>query len=186
MLTYNDVYEILRKEKYGDNLQQLPKDFVSHMAEYLNEKKDESMKADDLFADSVLKSKKQLENSISIFKELILRRKKKLLNLVFVAAETGIMKRDYENMMPFEREVFDKLVKAFEDGDKELAKSLNGKNQEEKDKNKMIMFNEKVEQFIDMSGNIVGPFQNGQIANLDSQVSEILVSGGKARFIDEN
>ena len=55
-----------------------------------------------------------------------------------------------------------------------------------KDKNKMILFNQNVEQFVDMTGNLVGPFVSGELANLDSQVSEILVQGGKARFMDEN
>ena len=58
---------------------------------------------------------------MAIFKELVLRRKKKLLNLVFVAAETGIMKRDYENMLQFEKEIFDRLIKAFEEGDRFMA-----------------------------------------------------------------
>ena len=34
MLSYGDLYELLRKEKYSDNLQQLPKGFVSDMAEF--------------------------------------------------------------------------------------------------------------------------------------------------------
>jgi len=68
------------------------------MSDYLSDKKQESSSDDDLFGDNVAKSKKQLENSVALFKELIRMRKKKLLNLVFVATETGIMKRDYENM----------------------------------------------------------------------------------------
>ena len=165
MLAYNELYEILRKEKYNDTLQLLPKNFVDEVSLYLNEKKEQSMKDDDMFADAVLKSKKQLENSIAIFKELILRRKKKLLNLVFVAAETGIMKRDYENMMPFERDVFDKLIRAFDEGDKELLKLMNGKKNEEsdKDRKKMILFNQGVEQFVDMNGKIIGPFASGSL-----------------------
>jgi len=178
MLTYNDLYEILRKEKYSEMLQQLPKNFVEDVSEYLADRKSQTTKDE---------SKKQLENSVAIFKELILRRKKKLLNLVFVAAETGIMKRDYENMIPFEREVFDKIVKAFEEGDKSLAKIMNGKkDDDETDKMKLILFNQNVEQFVDMFGNVIGPFASGELANLDGQVSEILVSGGKASFVDEN
>jgi len=185
MLTYNDLYEILRKEKYAEPLQVLPKGFISEFIEYLNEKKAESLKDDSLFVDAVIKSKKQLENSISLFKELMLRRKKKLLNLVFVATETGIMKRDYENMLPFERDVFDKLLKSFEEGDKELAKVMSGRKEKEKEKFRMIMFNQNVEQFVDMTGNTVGPFTSGELANLDREVSEILVAGGKAGFVDE-
>ncbi len=184
MLTYEEIYDIVRKEKYSEQLQVLPKNFISEVSNLLQEKKAEASKESDLFADNIAKSKKQLENTIALFKELILRRKKKLLTLVFVAAETGIMKRDFENMLEFERETFEKLVKAVEEGDKELARLLNGLKKEHELK-RMIMFNQDVEQFVDMMGNIIGPFVAGELANLDSKVSEILVSGGKAGFVDE-
>lgn len=183
MINYNDLYEILRKEKYSEALQQLPKGFVEDIAAFFNERKDETNKEGDLFLDNVVKSKKQLENSVSIFKELIRLRKKKLLNLVFIAAETGIMKRDYENMLVFERDLFEKIVKAFEEGDKDLAKSMTGKKVE--DKNKMIIFNQNVEQFIGMDGNPLGPFNLGELVNVDSKIAEIFVSGGKASYVDE-
>lgn len=186
MLGYNDLYEILRKEKFSEMLQTLPKNFLAEFAEYISDKKEQSSQGGDLFADSVAKSKKQFENSIALFKELMLRRKKKLLSLVFVAAETGIMKRDYENMLPFERDVFDRFVKAFEEGDKELNKLLQGKKAAEKEIHKMVLFTENVEQMVDMSGSAVGPFASGQLANLDKQVAEIFVSSGKARFVDED
>ena len=37
MLTYNDIYEILRKEKYSEPLQPLPKSFISEFSQYINE-----------------------------------------------------------------------------------------------------------------------------------------------------
>jgi len=117
----------------------------------------------------------------------MLRRKKKLLNLVFVAAETGIMKRDYDNMVSFEKEVFEKLVAAVEEGDKELSKILmSGKVSSARGKNRMIMFSQDVEQFVDMAGSPVGPFTSGELANLDLKVSDILVSSGKAAYVDED
>jgi hypothetical protein len=186
MIAYNDLYEILRKEKYSEVLQQLPKSFISYVSEYFNEKKEQSIKEGDMFMDdSIAKTKKQLENSIAIFKELILRRKKKILSLVFVAAETGIMKRDYENMMLFERDIFDKFVKAFEEADKQLSKMMNGSSEEIKDSNKLILFIQNVEQFVDMSGKLLGPFFSGDLVNVDLKTSEILVQGGKAKFVDE-
>lgn len=185
MITYNDLYEILRKEKYSEVLQLLPKEFVEMVSEYLSDRKDQSAQGEDMFQDSVLKNKKQLENSILIFRELILRRKKKLLNLVFVANETGIMKRDYENMMTHEREVFDILVKTLEEGDKTLSRLLQGKKEKETKLNKMIIFNSNVDQFMDMSGKAMGPFLAGELANIDAGVSEVLVQGGKAKFVDE-
>jgi len=186
MLTYNDLYEILRKEKFNEVLQSLPRNFLDDVAEYLNEKKEQSEKESSLFTDSVAKTKKQLENSIAIFKELILRRKKKLLNLVFVAAETGIMKRDYENMLTFERELFEKMVKAFEDSDKEMSNIFISKKNDDSKKFRMVIFNQDVEQFVDMTGSLTGPFASGVLVNLDNEVAEILVSGGKASFVDES
>ena len=185
MLTYNDLYDLLRKEKYSETLQQMDKNFLTDFAEYLKKLREETKIESDLFSNTTIESKKQLENSIAIFKGLSLRRKKKLLQLVFIAAETGIMKRDYENMFEFERKVFDNLVKDLEDGDKELSLILNGK-QDNKLGNKMIIFNENVEQFADMNGEIVGPFSKGDLVNLDSRVSEILVGSGKAMYVDEN
>lgn len=184
MISYNDLYEILRKEKYSEVLQQLPKDFVKDMSDYFNDRKHDSNKEDDLFEDNVAKSKKQLENSVALFKELIRMRKKKILNLVFVATETGIMKRDYENMLAHERGLFEVLVKAFENGDKELSKLMTGKKDDEKNF-RMIMFNQDVEQFVDMSGGVVGPFVSGELANLDKDVAQVFVGGGKASFVDE-
>ena len=95
MITYNDIYESLRKEKYSENLQPLGKKFISEVADYLQEKKELADKKEDMFSEAIIKTKKQLENAISIFKELMMRRKKKLLNLAFIARETGISKKDF-------------------------------------------------------------------------------------------
>lgn len=185
MISYNELYEILRKEKNAEVLQPLTNDFVSQVAEYLSDKKEQAGADDGMFQDSVMKNKKQYENSIAIFKELMLRRKKKILNLIFVATETGIMKRDYENMLPNEQEVFDKMVKIFEEGDKILSRALQGFKEESVSSNRMVLFNMAVEQFVDMAGNLIGPFNSGELANLEKGVAEILVSGGKAKFVDE-
>lgn len=186
MLNYNDLYEILRKEKYSESLMPLSKEFIIEFSEFLNEQKMQSSKESDLFADNVIKSKKQLENSLAIFKELILRRKKKILNLVFVATETGIMKKDYENMLYFEKEIFDKVVAAFEAGDKEVSNSLNGRRDESAplNKNKMVILIQNVEQFVDTSGNLIGPYGAGELVNLNAEIAEILVSSGKASFAE--
>ena len=184
MLSYNDLYEILRKEKFNEALQLLPGDFIDQLSAYLSDKKDQSSLDDGMFQDSVMKNKKQYENSIALFKELILRRKKKILNLVFVATETGIMKRDYENMLQHEREMFDSIVKVCESADKSMNRSLQGV-KEGVVANRMVLFNGDVEQFVDMNGIVVGPFMTGELANLDSQVAEIIVGSGKARFVDE-
>ena len=186
MIGYNELYEILRKEKYSEQLQNLPKKFVEEFKEYLEENKPLESNKDNLFSDSIAKSKKQLENAISLFRELILKRKRKLLNLVLVATETGIMKRDYENMLPIEKQLFEEVIKAFEQGDKDITRILNGESSKKEEKNKMIIFKENVDPFIDHTGSTIGPFKSGQLANLHSDIAKIFIQGGKAKLVDEN
>lgn len=185
MIAYNDIYEALRRERYSEQLQNLGKNFVQEVAAYLKEKKNISEKSGDIFSDAISKTKKQFENAIMMFKELMLRRKKKLLNLSFVAAETGISKRDYENMLAFEKEVFDKIMKSMEDGNKKLTKLLNGQEQEGEKKNKLITFLQDTNEFLGLDGEKLGPFKKGDIANLPIEIANILVVDNKAEVVSE-
>ena len=184
MITYNDIYEALRKEKYAEVLQPIDKKFIQELAEYLRDKKEITDKKDDLFSEASIKNKKQLENAVSIFRELILRRKKKLLNLAFIARETGISKRDFENMLDCEKEMFDRIVKSMEESDKVIADLLNGKQIEEK-KNMMIMFRERIDEFMGLDGEMIGPFDKGEIANLPEEIVKILKESGKVEQIED-
>lgn len=184
MLGYSELYELSRKEKYSEALQPLPKNFLEDFAEYVKSSTSTSHREDSLLGASPT-SNKQLENALAIFKELILKRKRKILNLVFVATETGIMKRDYEHMLSIEKEIFDGMVRMFEDGDKKMSQLLQGTSKKEAT-SKMILFREDVDPFVDHNGTEVGPFKSGDLANLDSDVAGILVSGEKATFVDED
>ena len=184
MLTYNDIYEALKKEKYSEALQQLPKNFAKEVSEYIKEKKEIASKEEDMFSDAIIKTKRQLENAVSIFKELILRRKRKLLNLAFIARETGISKRDFENMFDFEKEMFDRIVTAMEESDKKLNDSMNGKSEETR-KNLLVVFNDNIDEFAGTEGEILGPFEKGELSNLPKEIAKILVEAGKAEVVEE-
>ncbi len=188
MITYNDLYEALRKERYSEQLQPLMKDFVREVAGYLRERESFSSDTKTLFSEENQKNKKQLENAISIFKELILRRKKKLLDLAFISAETGISKRDFDNMLSFEREIFDKIMKAINEGDKVMEKLLSGGDENPESagqKNKFIMFKQDTDEFLDLEGNKLGPFKKGDIVNIPQEIANILIVDNKADPIEE-
>jgi len=183
MITYNDLYEAARKERYSDNLQPLPKNFIGEVSNYLKEKKQLSLKDEDIFSDMITKTKKQLENAVTLFKEMIIRRKKKILNLVLIAAETGISKQDFDNMLSFEKALFEDLMKSMESSDKKLSELLNGKREEFR--NELIMFKEDVGELLDVEGKKLGPFEKGQIVNIPKEVAKILVDDGKAGVVDK-
>ncbi len=184
MITYNDIYEALRKEKYAEQLQKIDRKFILDVAEYLREKKELSQKEGDMFSEVIIKTKKQVENAISIFRELMLRRKKKILQLAFIAAETGISKSDFDSMMDFEKEMFDKIVKSMEHTDREISTCLNGK--KEKCANTLVNFKDNVEEFLGLDGEMIGPFDKGELANLPEEIVKILIDAGKAEVVDED
>lgn len=184
MITYNDLYEALRKEKYSEQLQLLPKTFIQEVALYFKDKEEIAKKNDSLFSDNVKKTKKQLEEAVSIFKELIRIRKKKLLDLSFVSAETGISKRDFENLFNFEKEVFDKIMQALNEGTRELEKLIVGEIGIS-EKNKLVSFKCDTEEFLDLEGNKLGPFKTGDIVNLPQEIANILIVDNKADPVEE-
>lgn len=184
MITYNDLYEAARKERYSDQLQPLPKNFILEVAEYLRDKKGLASKEDDVFSDMIAKTKKQLENALTLFRELMIRRRKKILNLVLIAAETGISKQDFDNMLSFEKSLFEDLMKNIEKSDKQISELLNGK-KEKKSKNELVVFKTDVEEFLDVEGEKVGPFEKGQMANIPREIAKILIEDDKAEVVEK-
>lgn len=179
MLKYEDLYEILRREKTNEGLQKMSTDFMKDFSEFIHENKRAITSSGDFFAEEIMKHKKQYENSMILFKELMLRRKKKLLNLVFIANETGVMKKDFENMLSFEKDLFDSLLGSVEQTDKLISMLLlNGYADSNSKMN--ILITEDVEPFVDMSGDSIGPFSKGQTVALEKNVADILVGSQKA------
>lgn len=185
MITYNDLYEALRKERYSDDLQLLKKGFLMETSEYFSEKKKFSDKDDDMFSDVVIKSKKKLENAMALFKELLLRRRKKVLNLAFVASETGISKKDFENLLDFEKELFEDVTKSLSKADKNLVDSMSVGGKTESSF-KLVRFVDTVEEFLDLEGETLGPYAKGEIANLENEIVNILVQDNKVEILEQD
>jgi DNA replication initiation complex subunit (GINS family) len=185
MITYNDIYEAARKERYSEQLQSIPKNFVVEVAKYLKDKKEIASKNNDDFSDVIIKTKKQLENAITLFKEFIIRRRKKILNLVLVATETGISKQDFENMFAIEKELFEELMNCMDNSDKKLNEILNENSIHTEKKNELKPFIENVDEFLGLDGEKMGPYSKGEIANIPREIAKILSDGGKAEIILE-
>ena len=49
----------------------------------------------------------------------------------------------------------------------------------------MIIVTQPINEFVDMSGVVVGPFEKGRLVNIESKVADILVADGKAAVVDE-
>ncbi|MEX0932692.1 MAG: hypothetical protein WDZ77_01155 [Candidatus Pacearchaeota archaeon] len=185
MITFNDIYEASRKEKGSEKLEALPKNFIEEVAEYLEEKKGISLKNNDSFSDMVVKTKKQLESAMTFFKELMNLRRKKILNLILIAAETGISKKDFDNMLEFEKKLFEDLMECVEDTDKKLKEILE-KQRDIKKIDLKVIFKEDVGEFMGLQGEKIGGFKKGDSADLPKQIAEILIDDQKAERLVDN
>ena len=182
MITFNDIYEASKKERYSDKLQELPDKFISEIADYLREKKKMSLKSEDDFSENVVKTKKQLENANVYFKELMNRRRRKILDLVLIAAETGVSKRDFDNMLSFEKELFENLMKCTDSFDKQIKDVLNPKKAKISE-NEKIIFKEEVGEFVDLEGKKIGGFKKDEVIELPKQIANIFIEDGKAEVV---
>jgi hypothetical protein len=77
-------------------------------------------------------------------------------------------------------------MKAINEGDKEVEKLLSGRENEEADKNKMVIFKQDTEEFLDLEGNKLGPFKQGDIVNIPQEIANILIVDNKADPVEED
>jgi hypothetical protein len=182
MITYKDIDNITRNERYSENLQKLPLNFINDAVDYLKEKKEITSKRDEDSSEVITKNRKQLENALTLIKGLIRVRKKKILNLVLIASETGISKKDFDDMLDFEKELFDELMKCVDSTDKKVNEFFNGKS---KQKAELIIFKEDVGEFINLNGEKIGGFEKGQTVNIPKEIAKILIEDGKAEIMKQ-
>jgi DNA replication initiation complex subunit (GINS family) len=184
MLTFSDIYEAMRKEKYSENLQILPKAFLADASNYFAEKKKFLNNEDDLFSDVAIKGKKKLDNAHTSFRDLLRIRKKKILNLAFVASQVGISKKDFENLLGFEKDLFEELVKSLERAEKNQVSDMSGDGKEKACKHQLVRFLDDVVEFLNVEGDTVGPFTKGEVANLECDIVGVLEGDKKVEIID--
>ena len=85
IMTFEALYDILRREKYNQELQTLDKNFFEKVVKYLDEKKlilDSQQQKNSIFASTEIeKTKRQLESVNKILKELYEKRENKIIQL---------------------------------------------------------------------------------------------------------
>lgn len=141
-ITYETLFDLLRREKNREELQRLDKDFYEQVLAYLKEKKEAlTKKGDELFVSAEReKLKIQFQNIRRIIKELYERREKKIINMAMSKARTGSDVIDTSNLLPSEKKFFEEqegLLTKYKgsvlDAIIHLKEFNNGKKEEEKE-----------------------------------------------------
>lgn len=116
-ITYETLFDFLRKEKGNEGIQKLPENFYEDVMNYLKDKfaiLEESKKKQDSF--SLADHEKTSEDVLSIrkiLKELYNRREKKIVKVALDTAMINVPIADTDSMLDYEIELFNKTVKLF-------------------------------------------------------------------------
>ena len=198
VITFDNLYETLRLEKYKTELQRIDKSFYKKLLRYLEEKKAilrSQESKDSVFAnDSITKTKRQLDNSKMLLKELYEKRETKIIDLALSSSRASGTVQDADALLEDERDMYNELVNLFNgyrknvlynllDGREPEKVIVKGESKAEDKKNQTVRFVEPVPKFLGDDLNIYGPYEAEDMANLPVKIVEILVKNKRVEVI---
>jgi DNA replication initiation complex subunit (GINS family) len=210
-ITYETLFELLRREKTREELQKIDIEFYQDVVNYLQEKLrllEAQKNKTDLFAvEERMKAEKQMQNIKRIIKELYERREKKIISMATDTSRTFSTIVDTSAMLAKEKQFFDALVETLnrfrkgilwnmleaqmpnieekqEEKEPEPAELFKQSvKQPEKKEIKLVRFTHAVPKFVGENLEEFGPFETEDIANLPTKIADILVTKGRAEEI---
>ena len=205
-ITYETLFEILKREKETTDLQKLDYNFLNDFADYLNEKRKLLEKEDALFSyEEKKKLEKQIDNARRLIKEIYEKREKKIIELALIKSRTKSNIIDKSHLLDNEKEFFNEIVKVLDSFraitiDNVLTGSYLQKNSEKdafsdadainekkpKKDTKIVRFLYSVPKFVGKELEEYGPFGEEDIANLPNEIAELLIEKGRVEEIKED
>lgn len=192
-ITYDTIYEKLRLEKVHPELQELDKNFLKDLAEYIKEKKDilnSQEQKDNVFAKiEIEKTKKQLRSINRILKELYEKRENKIIELALIASRTKQENIQWDTLLPEEKLLFETLVKDLNKFREDILINTQENNKPKdintsiEEKNKLVRFLHPLPKFVGTDLQIYGPFEEQDIANIPEEIAEILIKNQRAEIL---
>jgi len=205
VITYETLFELLKRERERVDLQKIEPSFFSDTINYIKDKKKILETKDGLFAhEERKKTERQLENIYKILKELYERREKKIISLALDKSRTKSNLIDTTALLKEEKVIFDALTGLLDNyRDAILYSVLNERMpfmnpvEEKKPKEdfktalelrkstKLVRFASPVPKFVGTELEEYGPFSEEDIANLPSEIADVLIGKGKAEEIND-
>ena len=193
-ITYETLYEILRKEKTNTDIQPLSKDFLRNLVEYLSEK--QALLAGKADPSELQKVQIQLANIKKMIREIYERRESKTFQLALFASRTR-EKPDLSPLLPEEKELYTNFVDTLNDFRDGILNNLLAGNQpviqpkakplkadaQESSATQTIRLMHAVPQFVGDDLQIYGPFEPEDVACLPAKVANILLQKGRAESL---
>ncbi len=209
VITYETIFELLRREKDRAELQKLEKTFFQDILDYLKERKEIliNQKSSLTNPEERKKNERQFQNTKKLVSDFYDRREKKIINMALDKSRTKEDLADTTTLLEEEKNLFEKLVRLLNENrsnvlyrvlDLETTKKEEEtekikedvKDIEEEDKKEksalMVRFINAVPKFIGKELEEYGPFEEEEITNLPKEIANVLINKGRAEEIRES
>jgi len=210
-ITYESLFDILRKEKGREDLQPLDGTFFADVINYLNQKQEVlQQKASGGGGDELNTTLIQMNNIKKMIKELYERRERKIIGMaVHRARLTSDMIIDTTSLLPEEKQLYSNIVKVLQTQRKDVLDKVVSQKAptitpptpqpkiintptppEEKPApkpspdNTNIRFLKAVPKFMGKNMQVFGPFESGDTAELPTPFANLLIQKGRAEPIN--
>lgn len=198
VITYETLYELVRKEKYNQTIQEINKDFFKNVIKYLEEKErliTQSPK-DSTFSKEIINTRKQVENAKRLIKELYERRESKIIQFALLASRSST--KENVPLLPEEQKLYTDVSNVFDKYRREiLEQMLNNqppsikepeppktiKTEEKQPENKLVRFTHPTPQFMTPDLSVVGPFEKEDISFIPEKIANTLIKKKRAEEI---
>jgi DNA replication factor GINS len=195
-ITYEVLFDVLRREKENNELQSLDDTFYDDVADYIAKKRQNvsgSTSSYDGLDDE--KDKIQLRNILRTVEEIYNIRERKVLGLARRKARSTKNLIDTTKLLPEERSLFDDAVSLLEDQRVDVLGEMKGKidqphddqtgvEADEDEDSVTVEIQRQLPKFLGTDKNVYGPFDEGQEVELPESVAELLVKKGRAERAD--
>jgi DNA replication initiation complex subunit (GINS family) len=183
--SYEDIYELLRGEKYSTDLQPLDQEILRKIHDYLKTKNKmlEKQSKDSEFFDKEKheKLKTELENAERALKEFYEKRERKIINRAQFSSRTNFKLKDSTNMLESEEKLYNELIELLKKSLNEFQESYNNiKTIEPKDDCTKIKCKEAIPQMKCSDLKKYGPFEAESIVNIPNELAKVLITQNKA------
>jgi len=202
LITFEYLYDVLRKEKYAKELQKLDENFLLNLKNYITEKTkillSQTEKNSIFSAAETIKTRKQLDNVQKLIRELFERRESKILHLAFVASKVEGKHYLASNLVKEEEMLFKEVIQKLNEFrnltinpllDLETQKIEDSKPKgikiDIKAETKTIKVLEPIPQFIGGDMQVYGPFNQKEKAVLPVEIAELLIGKKIAEIENE-